>query len=78
MDTLGWIYYKKGLNDSAITELEESVEKMKDSPTVRYHLGMAYLKKGDKDRAKTQLEKALSLNKNYEKADEINAVLSKL
>ena len=76
MDTLGWVYYKKGLNESAIHELKESVEKKPDNATIRYHLGMAYLKSGDKDRAKTNLEKALNLDDKFENADEVNKILS--
>ena len=40
-DTLGWVYYKKGLYDFALGELSQALEKLPDNPTVRYHLGMA-------------------------------------
>jgi tetratricopeptide (TPR) repeat protein len=77
MDTLGLIYYKKGLYDSAIGEFSDSLEKIPDNAIVHYHLGMAFHKKGDNDRAKTQLEKALSLNQNFDGADEARQILSK-
>jgi tetratricopeptide (TPR) repeat protein len=78
MDTLGWIYYKKGLYDSAISEFEDSLEKLPDNPTVNYHLGMAYYQKGDKIRAKKQLQKAISLDTDFDGANEARSVLSKL
>jgi tetratricopeptide (TPR) repeat protein len=65
MDTLGWIYYKKGLYRSAIVELEQSHEKIPTNPVILYHLGMAYLKNNQKEEAKEALEKALELNKEF-------------
>ncbi|MFB0519890.1 MAG: tetratricopeptide repeat protein, partial [Desulfatiglandales bacterium] len=65
MDTLGWIYYKKGLYRSAIVELQESHENMPTNPVVLYHLGMAYLKNNQKEEAKAALEKALEIDKEF-------------
>ncbi|MBU1162447.1 MAG: tetratricopeptide repeat protein, partial [Proteobacteria bacterium] len=76
MDTLGFIYYKKGLYDSAIAEFTDSLKKIPDNAMVRFHLGMTYYNKGDKDRAKTELKKALDLNQNFDKADEAREILS--
>ena len=78
MDTLGWIYYKKGLYDSAISEFKDSLEKLADNATVNYHLGMAYYQKGDKPKAKKQLEKALSLDKNFDGVQEARETLAQL
>jgi len=76
MDTLGLIYYKKGLYDSAIGEFSDSLEKIPDNAIVHYHMGMAFHKKGDKDRARAQLEKALSLNQTFDGVDEARQILS--
>jgi tetratricopeptide (TPR) repeat protein len=78
MDTLGWVYYKKGLYDSAIGEFTDCLEKMPDNPTVIYHLGMAYYKKGDHEKARTELQKALQLDKSFSEADEAKRVLAGL
>ncbi len=79
MDTLGWVYYKKGFYDMAILELEESVKKFeKENATVYYHLGMAYFKDGKKESAKKALKKALSLDKKFAGADEAKEVLSEI
>ena len=78
MDTLGWVYYKKGLYDSAIGEFSDSLTKLADNPVVNYHLGMAYYKKGDTTRAKEQLEKALSLQTDFPGSDEARQVLAEL
>jgi tetratricopeptide (TPR) repeat protein len=78
MDTLGWVYYKKGLYDSAISEFSDSLEKIPGNAIVNYHLGMAFYKKGDRDNAKLQMEKALSLNQNFPGADEAKRVLAEM
>ena len=76
MDTLGFIYYKKGLYDSAIAEFTDSLKKIPDNAMVRFHLGLTYYNKGDKDLAKTELKKALDLDQNFDKADEARKILS--
>ena len=78
MDTLGWVYYKKGLYDSAIGEFSDCLTKLADNPVVNYHLGMAYYKKGDTAKAKEQLEKALSLQPDFPGSDDARRVLAEL
>jgi tetratricopeptide (TPR) repeat protein len=78
MDTLGWVYYKKGLYDNAIAEFTDCLEKMPDNPTVIYHLGMAYYKKGELQNARAELTKALQLDENFTGADEAKRVLAEL
>ncbi len=77
-DTLGWVYYKKGLYDNAINKFLSSVKDLPDNATVHYHLGMAYFKKGETDGAKTALERALDLNAKFENADHARQILSSL
>jgi tetratricopeptide (TPR) repeat protein len=76
MDTLGWVYYKKGLYDSAISEFSSSLEKIPENPIVHYHLGLAYYKKDDKTKAKMALEKALSVDENFNGAQEAKRILA--
>ncbi len=70
VDTLGWVYYKKGLNAVAVEQLQKAVSldeaaaskaKVSPSPTYRYHLGMALKAKGDNEGAKRELGVALRL-----------------
>lgn len=78
MDTLGCIFYKKGLYDSAISEFTDSLEKLADNAIVNYHLGMAYYRKGNNEGAKEQLRKALNIDKDFDGADEAKRVLAEL
>ena len=78
MDTLGWVYYKKGLYGSAIGEFSDCLAQIPENPAVIYHLGMAYYKNGDKRKARVELEKALSLDENFTGAEEARQVLAGL
>jgi tetratricopeptide (TPR) repeat protein len=71
-DTLGWIYYKRGLLPQAVEALAESVRQAPNQPVYSYHLGLAYAARGDKEKARQSLERAVSLNPSY--ADARNAL----
>jgi uncharacterized protein HemY len=58
-DTLGWVYYRNGVYQSAIGYLKSAVGKQA-TPLRKYHLGMAYLKSGDRDQGQRLLTAALS------------------
>ncbi|HEY9405216.1 MAG TPA: tetratricopeptide repeat protein [Pyrinomonadaceae bacterium] len=66
-DTLGWVYYKKGLNAAAVEQLQKAVRQTTargtDSPTYRYHLGLALAAVGRKPEARQQLQQALNPSK---------------
>jgi tetratricopeptide (TPR) repeat protein len=89
VDTLGWVYYKKGLHGAAVDQLQKAVSldeaaakkaNASPSPTYRYHLGVALAAKGDKAAAKRELEQALSLGEKvpFAEADEARKALAAL
>ncbi|MBW1899861.1 MAG: tetratricopeptide repeat protein [Deltaproteobacteria bacterium] len=77
-DSLGWIYFKKGLYDKAVMLLTESAAEITDNATLHYHLGMALYKKGDKEEARKNLEKALNINDKFSEAKNARQVLTEL
>jgi len=77
-DTLGWVYYKKGLASLAIRSFEESVKKDAKNAMYHYHLGLAHLQNGDKDKARHSLKQALSLNPAFAGAAEAQKTLATL
>jgi Tfp pilus assembly protein PilF len=77
-DTLGWIYYRKGLPDLAIPPLEQSVEEQPSNAAYRYHLGLAYLKTEQKAKARRAFEDALRLQPNFAGAEEARKLLASL
>jgi tetratricopeptide (TPR) repeat protein len=58
LDTLGWVYYKRAIYDTAVTYLEKSVAK-EPIPRRQFHLAMCYLKQGQHDLGEKNLQLAL-------------------
>jgi tetratricopeptide (TPR) repeat protein len=58
LDTLGWLYYRRGDYPVASTYLERAVSLAGDRADLRYHLGMAYARSGQTERAVIELTKA--------------------
>ncbi|HKP71811.1 MAG TPA: tetratricopeptide repeat protein, partial [Pyrinomonadaceae bacterium] len=85
-DTLGWVYYKKGLQAAAIEQLQKAVRQTTargaDSALYRYHLGAALAAAGRKQEARQQLQQALNMSKGGkltdEQADEARKALGSL
>ena len=55
--SIGWVFYRKGLYDSAVVHLRNAVEK---APTAlrKYHLAMAYFRTGDRPNGRQMFEAA--------------------
>jgi Flp pilus assembly protein TadD len=57
-DALGWVYYKQGLYNSAVSVLEGAVTKNPQAAKFQFHLGMAYLAAGQPAQARATLQTA--------------------
>lgn len=77
-DTLGWIYYKKGLNSFALRSLKRAVELAPSDPVAQYHLGMTYAQNGDDAQARQLLTGALKRNPAFPGAEEARRTLQTL
>jgi len=88
-DTLGWVYYKKGLYGAAAEQLKKAVSVDEEAarrnngtptPSYRFHLGVALAAKGDKLGARREIETALRLSEkaNFPEADEARKRLATL
>jgi tetratricopeptide (TPR) repeat protein len=44
IDSLGWVYFRRGLYDRALIELKKAVELTPEDPVINEHLGDVYLK----------------------------------
>ena len=77
-DTLGWVYYKKGLFDTAYPLIADAAGKLKNNASIRYHHGMVLSKKGKKKEAAAELKAALSLDPKFPGADEAKKTLEGL
>jgi tetratricopeptide (TPR) repeat protein len=77
-DTLGWVYIKKNLHDSAIGLYRELVRANPQNATYQYHLGMALAQKGNKPEAKKALEAALKNKPAPNEESKIRELMAKL
>ncbi|MEM7752349.1 MAG: tetratricopeptide repeat protein, partial [Pseudomonadota bacterium] len=60
-DTYGWLLYRQGSFEEAITYLEPAARALNQDPIVQFHLAKTYLALGRNDEAKAQFEAALAL-----------------
>jgi len=77
-DTLGWVYYKKGLFETAYPLIADAAGKLKNNASIRYHHGMVLAKKGKNKEAAAELNAALSLDPKFPGADEAKKTLEGL
>ena len=75
LDTMGWVYYKKGFYLYAIMFFKESLALKPDNPITCYHLGMALSKTNESEKAKSYFEKAISLDPDFKHAEEARNML---
>ncbi len=78
LNTLGWIYYKKGDLENARKLLEKAVKLAPHVALFQYHLGMTFYKSGDKLRAKEHLQKAINSNEDFVGREEASTTLDKI
>jgi tetratricopeptide (TPR) repeat protein len=77
-DTIGWIYLKKNLADSAVDIFKDLTAKAPGNSTYHYHYAMAFMQKGDRAGAKKQCEEALKAKpKDAEEEKQIRELMAK-
>jgi tetratricopeptide (TPR) repeat protein len=75
-DTLGWVYAKRGLNQSAIQVFRGLVKKYPNEPAFHYHLGAVLLQDKQTSDAKRELLAALSEHPSKELSSKIQENLA--
>jgi tetratricopeptide (TPR) repeat protein len=77
-DTLGLIYIKKNLSDSALAIFRDLVRDKPERATYRYHFAMALYQKGDRASAKKECEAALRSKPSKDEEAKIRDLMAKL
>ncbi|MEO6236114.1 MAG: tetratricopeptide repeat protein [Vicinamibacterales bacterium] len=77
-DTLGWVYYKKGLVSLAITTLRRSLELDPKNVPASYHLALAYETSGNRTEARRMFDRYLTLDPSSERSAEVRRRLQGL
>lgn len=78
LDTIGWIYLKKDIVDTAVRIFGGLVEKHNDHATYHYHLAVALSRKGDRPHAVRELREALRFDPENDEKEKIRQLLHNL
>lgn len=77
-DTLGYVHYKRGSYQLAITQFNQAILKRPDMSTFRHHLAKALFANGEMVQAKQELEKALAAETDFPEYEEAKKLLSEI
>ncbi len=78
IDSLGWVYYRKGDYPRAVEQLEKAVHLAIDDPVIIEHLGDAYLKVGKPGKALRSYRDALKAATEGEQLERIRSKLGEV
>ena len=67
IDSLGWVYYKKGNYRLALAELLKANQLLPDDPTITEHVGDVYVSLKEYNKAFPYYEKSIQLEKDVNK-----------
>jgi tetratricopeptide (TPR) repeat protein len=73
VDSLGWVYYRVGDYEAAVTLLERAVELRPQDPVINDHLGDAYWRVGREQEARFQWRRSLSFKPEADQVPIIDA-----
>ena len=78
LDTYGWVLYKSGNANAAVTALQSATFKAPQLPELWYHLGMAQKLAGQSDAARESLTKSLQAGRSFNGIGEAKSTLDTL
>jgi len=83
VDTMGWIYFRKGVYPLALSYLQQALKlqeenRLPDNADIHYHLGLVYQKTGQASLARLQFQLVLKIDSNYRDRAEIRKYLASL
>jgi tetratricopeptide (TPR) repeat protein len=77
VDSLGWVYYRVGDYEGAVTYLERAVELRPQDPVINDHLGDAYWRVGREQEARFQWRRSLSFKPEADQVPIIDAKIER-
>ncbi len=78
LDTLGWVHYRLGNIEQALSYLEQAVAKAPGAAQLQYHLGMAYHAAGQPEKARQALDLAVVDGADYPGLQTARATLAEM
>jgi Tfp pilus assembly protein PilF len=77
-DTLGWVYYQKGLFSLAMNSFRLAVERNSRNALYHYHLGLTQRKMGQDAQARASFQTCLKLDPAFEQKTLVQQQLASL
>jgi len=74
-DTIGWVFYLKGVYPTAVVHLQDAAENAPTNPVIQYHLAMAQAKSGNVPAARRAYDEGMKLKSDMPEAAEAKRVL---
>ncbi len=76
LNTVGWVYSKRGEHDQALAYLRKAHELFPDSPNYMYHLGATLLKTGDSAQGRTLIKRAIDSAEEFGEREQARKLLA--
>lgn len=70
LDTVGWVYFKRGEHDQALSYLRKAHELFPNAPSFMYHLGVAMLETGDAAQGRALIKRAIDSAEDFSSREE--------
>jgi tetratricopeptide (TPR) repeat protein len=77
-DTLGWVYYKKGMLPEALAELRAASMEAPENPRINYHLGVVAYRDNDINGAYYKVKAAVDSGVAFPEIDEARKLLQEI
>lgn len=78
LDSLGWVRFKMGEFDKAVSILAQAAEMSPGEPEIHFHLARAYEAKGDLEKAYVQLQRAVQSDPQHPQIAQMRKELEKI
>ena len=75
IDTLGYVFYRRGAYDLATTQFRDAVSLLPNIPAVRYHLALSLKAQGADREARDELKKCLGQTTDFPEREEAEKLL---
>ena len=74
-DTIGWVFYLKGVYPTAVVHLRDAAENQPSNPVIHYHLAMAQAKSGNAAAGREAYNVGLKLDSSLPEAEQAKQVV---
>ncbi len=78
LDTLGWVYFKTGNNEMALSTLFRAQDMNNEDPTILFHLATVHAAMGSNDQARMLAEKVAALDEDVPEKEQAQELLKTL